>query len=214
MTFSRYYATVAATIIQSLPLEAIELMAHELSNLKDRGGRLFILGVGGSAANASHAVNDFRKIAGIEAYAPTDNSAELTARTNDNGWDSVFVRWLETSHLNASDALLVLSVGGGSLDTSFCLVRAMSYAAKGVGAKVLSIVGPDGGAALRYSDVCVRIGATFNFGVGETTPHVEGIAGVITHLLVNHPQLHLEEDNGPPTDREQNETLTSMSKAF
>src|SRR5262249_55237637 len=151
------------------------------------GGRLFILGVGGSAANASHAVNDFRKIAGIEAYAPTDNVSELTARTNDEGWATVFESWLRVSRLQSRDAILVFSVGGGSLEhqVSPNLVAALEYA-KTVGAKILGIVGRDGGHTARVADVCVLIPTVSSTHI---TPHAEAFQAVVWHLLVSHPAL-------------------------
>ena len=164
-----------------------EKCVAELRALRDRGGRLFILGVGGSAANASHAVNDFRKIAAIEAYAPTDNVAELTARTNDEGWASVFVEWLRGSRLNAKDCVFVLSVGGGNLEKNVSpnLVSALQLA-KQVGARIIGIVGRDGGHTAKVADACVIV-PTVN---PETvTPHSEAFQAVIWHLFVSHPDL-------------------------
>jgi D-sedoheptulose 7-phosphate isomerase len=152
-----------------------------LRRVRERAGRLFILGVGGSAANASHAVNDFRKIAGIEAYAPTDNVSELTARTNDDGWETVFAGWLRTSHLGPGDALLVLSVGGGSPHVSGNLVEAMRWA-KEAGAAVVSIVSRDGGAARQMSDAAVLVPVV---SPERITPHAEGWQAVLWHLMVN-----------------------------
>jgi D-sedoheptulose 7-phosphate isomerase len=174
-------------IVGRLDQSAIERMAVLLADLRRGGGRLFLLGVGGSAANCSHAVNDFRKITGIEAYAPTDNVAELTARTNDDGWSSVFVNWLQVSQLKAGDMIFVLSVGGGNLakQVSPNLVSALEYA-KQVGARIIGIVGRDGGFTATVADACVII-PTVN---PETvTPHTEAFQAVVWHLLVSHPSL-------------------------
>jgi D-sedoheptulose 7-phosphate isomerase len=174
-------------IVGLLDQSAIERMAMLLANLRRIGGRLFLLGVGGSAANCSHAVNDFRKITGIEAYAPTDNVSELTARTNDDGWSSVFVNWLRVSQLRAADMIFVLSVGGGNLakQVSPNLVSALEYA-KQVGARIVGIVGRDGGFTATVADACVII-PTVN---PETvTPHTEAFQAVVWHLLVSHPSL-------------------------
>jgi D-sedoheptulose 7-phosphate isomerase len=187
MQFTEQYLAEAQAVIEGLDKAAIERLADELAALRDRGGRLFILGVGGSAANASHAVNDFRKLAGIEAYAPTDNVSELTARTNDEGWATVFAAWLRTSRLKAEDMLLVLSVGGGSEEPSVSpnLVEALRYA-KSVGARVGGIVGRDGGYTARVADVAVLV-PTVN--PDHITPHSEAFQPVIWHLLVSHPKL-------------------------
>ena len=162
-------------------------MADELAAVKARGGRLFILGVGGGAGHAGHAVNDFRKIAGIESYAPTDNVSELTARTNDEGWDTVFVSWLRTSRLSAQDLLLVFSVGGGSLDHNISpnLVRALKLAEE-VGAPIIGIVGRDGGYTAKSATACVVV-PTINKDL--ITPHTEAFQAVVWHLLVSHPKL-------------------------
>jgi D-sedoheptulose 7-phosphate isomerase len=162
-------------------------MVRLLAETRARGGRLFILGVGGSAANASHAVNDFRKIAGLEAYAPTDNVSELTARTNDEGWASVFEQWLRISRLRASDLVFVFSVGGGNLEKNVSpnLVAALQYA-KSVGAKIGGIVGRDGGYTAQVADACVII-PTVN--PSHVTPHTEALQAVVWHLLVSHPDL-------------------------
>jgi D-sedoheptulose 7-phosphate isomerase len=165
----------------------VERLAAELATLRERGGRLFVLGVGGSAGNSSNAVNDFRKIVGIESYAPTDNVAELTARTNDDGWASAFAGWLKVSRLSARDAVFVLSVGGGDLERNVSpnLVVALQHAAS-VGAGVVGIVGRDGGYTGRVADACVIV-PTVN---PETiTPHTEAFQVVILHLLVSHPKL-------------------------
>ena len=162
-------------------------MIEVLSNLRQTGGRLFLLGVGGSAANCSHAVNDFRKLTGIEAYAPTDNVSELTARTNDEGWSTVFSAWLEVSRISHRDVLFVLSVGGGSLDKNISpnLVTALQYG-KEVGARVIGIVGRDGGYTARVADACVVI-PTVN--PANVTPHSEAFQALVWHLLVSHPSL-------------------------
>lgn len=187
MTFSKQFLSEAIQVIERLDTQAIEKIATILADIKAQGGRLFILGVGGSAANASHAVNDFRKIVGIETYAPTDNVSELTARTNDEGWASVFEGWLQISHLRAGDAILVFSVGGGNLEKNISpnLVLALQYARK-VGAKILGIVGRDGGYTAQVADACVIV-PTVNS--DNITPHSEAFQAVIWHLLVSHPQL-------------------------
>jgi D-sedoheptulose 7-phosphate isomerase len=176
-----------STIAQSLACDTIEAMCEELAALRGRGGRLFILGVGGSAANCSHAVNDFRKLCGIEAYAPTDNVSELTARTNDEGWHTVFAEWLKVSRAGAADALMILSVGGGNLERNVSpnIVAALGEA-KARGMKVLGIVGRDGGHTKRVGDVVLVIPT-----VAETrlTPHVEAFQAVVWHALVSHPTL-------------------------
>jgi len=187
MTFSARHIDETIQILRQLDTAAIERVAASLAELRGRGGRLFFLGVGGSAANCSHAVNDFRKIAGIESYAPTDNVSELTARTNDEGWASVFVEWLKGSRLAARDAVFVLSVGGGNLEKNVSpnLVSALHYA-KEVGSRVLGIVGRDGGYTVRVADACVIV-PTVN--AEAVTPHTEAFQAVIWHLLVSHPAL-------------------------
>ncbi|MDE3165949.1 MAG: SIS domain-containing protein [Acidobacteriota bacterium] len=191
MTFSAQFVAEAAEILKLLDTAAIERLAALLAACRDAGGRLFILGVGGSAANASHAVNDFRKICGIEAYAPTDNVSELTARTNDEGWAGVFENWLKVSRLRAGDALLVLSVGGGSLERNVSpnLVAAIRYA-RSVGAAVAGIVGRDGGYTAQAADACVIVPAV---NPAHVTPHTEAFQAVIWHLLVSHPALKAAE---------------------
>jgi D-sedoheptulose 7-phosphate isomerase len=181
----------AAQILAGLDHATIERMATLLSEVRDRGGRLFFLGVGGSAANCSHAVNDFRKIAGFEAYTPTDNVSELTARTNDEGWESVFVGWLKGSRLRADDAVFVLSVGGGSLEQNVSpnLVRALQYA-RDIGARVLGIVGRDGGYTAKIADACLIV-PTVN--AATVTPHTEAFQPMVWHLLVSHPALKVAE---------------------
>lgn len=187
MNFIRQYLDETARIAAELDCDAIERLAELLASTRDRGGRLFILGVGGSAANASHAVNDFRKIAGLEAYAPTDNVSELTARTNDEGWAGVFEAWLRTSRLRPDDAVLVFSVGGGSREQNVSpnLVAALEYA-RSAGARIAGIVGRDGGYTARVADACVIVPVV---NAAHTTPHTEAFQAVIWHLLVTHPLL-------------------------
>jgi D-sedoheptulose 7-phosphate isomerase len=187
MSYTKQHLAEAAEVIARLDVDAIERMALMLADLRERQGRLFFLGVGGSAGNCSHAVNDFRKIVGIESYAPTDNVSELTARTNDEGWETVFVEWLKTSRLSPNDMLFIFSVGGGNMEKNISpnLVRALQYA-QTVGAKVTGVVGRDGGYTARVADVCVII-PTVN---PETiTPHSEAFQAVVWHLLVSHPAL-------------------------
>jgi D-sedoheptulose 7-phosphate isomerase len=187
MTYTQQHLNEASKIIAQLDVPSIEKMVSLLADLRRRMGRLFILGVGGSAGNASHAVNDFRKIVGIEAYAPTDNVSELTARTNDEGWASVFVEWLKVSRLQSNDMVFVFSVGGGNLDKNISpnLVTALQHA-KSVGAQVVGVVGRDGGYTAKVANACVII-PTVN---AETvTPHSEAFQAVIWHLLVSHPAL-------------------------
>jgi len=185
--FAEQFLAEHASIVAGLNAEAIEKTADILFKVRERGGRLFVLGVGGSAGSASHAVNDFRKLAGFEAYAPTDNISELTARTNDDGWETVFEAYLRTSRLNASDGLLILSVGGGDAkrNVSANLVRAIDYARQ-AGAVVTGIVGRDGGYTAKTADAVVII-PTVN--PGHVTPHTESFHAVIWHLLVTHPKL-------------------------
>ena len=187
MSYATKHLEEAGSIITKLDAEAIERMAAALADLRSRGGRLFFLGVGGGAGNCSHAVNDFRKIVGIEAYAPTDNVSELTARTNDEGWETTFVEWLRISRLSSRDALFVMSVGGGNLEKNISpnLVRALEYA-KVVGANVFGIVGRDGGFTARVGDHVIIV-PTVN--TENITPHAEAFQGVIWHLLVSHPAL-------------------------
>jgi D-sedoheptulose 7-phosphate isomerase len=187
MTFSDQFLSEATQIIGALDRSAIERVVEILAATRTVGGRLFILGVGGSAANASHAVNDFRKIAGIEAYAPTDNVSELTARTNDEGWPTVFESWLRVSRLKPEDTLLVFSVGGGNREKNVSpnLVAALEYAKK-IGAKITGIVGRDGGYTAQAADACVIV-PTLN--PTHTTPHAEAFQAVVWHLMVSHPAL-------------------------
>jgi D-sedoheptulose 7-phosphate isomerase len=187
MTFTEQFLAEAGEILKQIDVAAVERLAAALAECRAAGGRLFILGVGGSAANASHAVNDFRKICGMEAYAPTDNVSELTARTNDEGWAGVFEGWLRVSRLRATDALLIFSVGGGNLEKQVSpnLVAAIRYA-KTAGAKVTGIVGRDGGYTAQNADACVIV-PTVN--AKHITPHAEAFQAVIWHLLVTHPAL-------------------------
>jgi D-sedoheptulose 7-phosphate isomerase len=191
MSYSDEYLRESAEILSELDRNLCEKAVELLASVRARGGRLFILGVGGSAANASHAVNDFRKIAGIECYAPTDNVSELTARTNDEGWASVFAEWLKGSRLNKQDAVLVLSVGGGNAEknVSANLVAALNLA-KERGAAVLGIVGRDGGYTRRVADVAIVI-PTVN--ATTTTPHTEAFQAVVWHMWVSHPSLKVAE---------------------
>lgn len=187
MTYAQQHLNEAVEIIQKIDATAIEKMADLLVTVKAEGGRIFFLGVGGSAGNCSHAVNDFRKIVGIESYAPTDNVSELTARTNDEGWATVFVEWLKTSKLTQKDALFIFSVGGGNLEKNISpnLVEALKYA-KTVGAKITGVVGRDGGYTGQVADACVIV-PTVN--PDNITPHSEAFQAVIWHLLVSHPKL-------------------------
>jgi D-sedoheptulose 7-phosphate isomerase len=191
MSYSVQHLAEAGEIVTRLDPVMLESMVEQLVQIRDRGGRLFFLGVGGSAANASHAVNDFRKIAGFEAYAPTDNVSELTARTNDEGWSSVFIEWLRGSRLKREDGLMVLSVGGGNLEKNVSpnLVSALEFA-KEVGATVLGIVGRDGGYTGKVADVCCIV-PTVN--PQTITPHAEAFQAVIWHLLVSHPRLKVQQ---------------------
>ena len=187
MSYSQQYLDEASRIIRQLDVAATEKMVSLLVNLRQRGGRLFILGVGGGAGHASHAVCDMRKIAGIEAYAPTDNVSELTARINDDGWESSLFNWLQVSRLSANDMLLVFSVGGGNLEHNVSpnLVRALEYARK-VGTTVCGVVGRDGGYTAQVAEVCVVV-PTVN--PSTVTPHTESFQALIWHLLVSHPAL-------------------------
>ncbi len=187
MSYTQQHLAEVGRILDELDVATIEHMVSLLAELRIQGGRLFFLGVGGSAANCSHAVNDFRKLVGLEAYAPTDNVSELTARTNDEGWASVFVEWLKVSRLQSKDMLFILSVGGGSLEKNISpnLVKAVQYA-KDAGAKVVGIIGRDGGYTAQVADACVIV-PTVN---PETvTPHSEAFQAIVWHLLVSHPRL-------------------------
>ena len=187
MSYAQQHLNESIEIIKKIDVSAIEKMADLLAKVKVDGGRIFFLGVGGSAGNCSHAVNDFRKIVGIECYAPTDNVSELTARTNDEGWASIFVEWLKVSKLTAKDMLFIFSVGGGNLEKNISpnLVEALKFA-KTVGSKVVGVVGRDGGYTAQVADACVII-PTVNS--DNITPHSEAFQGVVWHLLVSHPKL-------------------------
>jgi D-sedoheptulose 7-phosphate isomerase len=187
MSYAQKHLTEAVEIIQKMDVDAIEKIADLLAIVKSEGGRIFFLGVGGSAGNCSHAVNDFRKIVGIESYAPTDNVSELTARTNDEGWSTVFVEWLKVSKLLAKDALFIFSVGGGNLEKNISpnLVEALKYA-KSVGSKITGVVGRDGGYTAQVANACVIV-PTVN--PDNITPHSEAFQAVVWHLLVSHPKL-------------------------
>ncbi|MHB8487883.1 MAG: SIS domain-containing protein [Candidatus Dormibacteria bacterium] len=188
-TFTGRYLDEAAAILKALDAKAIESVASGLRAVRDRGGRLFVLGVGGSAAHASHAVNDFRKICALEAYTPTDNVAELTARINDDGWDTSLAEWLKVSRLDRRDGVLVFSVGGGDAEhqVSVTLIRALELA-RDRGVPIFGIVGRDGGFTGQIADACVVIPPLY---AAHVTPHTEGLCAVIWHLLVSHPTLHV-----------------------
>lgn len=187
MSYAQQHLNEAIEIIQKMDVAAIEKMADLLATVKTEGGRIFFLGVGGGAGNCSHAVNDFRKIVGIESYAPTDNVSELTARTNDEGWATIFVEWLKISKLTPKDAVFIFSVGGGNLEKNISpnLVEALKYV-KTVGAKITGVVGRDGGYTGQVADACVIV-PTVN--PDNITPHSEAFQAVIWHLLVSHPML-------------------------
>ena len=187
MSFATEYLAEAKQILERLDADAIEKMVGLLVELRSRGGRLFILGIGGSAGHASHAVNDFRKIAGIEAYTPTDNVSELTARINDDGWETVFANWLKASRLSPKDMVLVLSVGGGSVERNVSpnIVRALEYARE-VRATICGVVGRDGGYTAKVAEVAVVV-PTVN--AERVTPHTESFQAIVWHLLVSHPAL-------------------------
>lgn len=187
MSYARQHLDEAVEIINRVDVGAVEKMATLLAEVKQQSGRIFFLGVGGSAGNCSHAVNDFRKIVGIESYAPTDNVSELTARTNDEGWATIFVEWLKTSKLKKEDCVFIFSVGGGNLENNISpnLVEALKFA-KTVGAKVTGVVGRDGGYTAQVADACCII-PTVN--ANTITPHSEAFQAVIWHLLVSHPKL-------------------------
>jgi D-sedoheptulose 7-phosphate isomerase len=187
VSYSEEHLNESIEITKAIDTETIEKIVDLLCDVKSSGGRLFVLGVGGSAANAGHAVNDFRKLAGIETYAPTDNVAELTARTNDEGWETVFSGWLRVSKLNSKDCLFILSVGGGSKEKNVSpnLIEAIDLA-KQVGARVTGIVGRDGGYTAKSADICLVV-PTVN--PDSVTPHSESFQTVIWHLMVSHPKL-------------------------
>jgi D-sedoheptulose 7-phosphate isomerase len=189
MSYAQQHLDEAARVVAGLDAVVIEKMVDLLVTLRERQGRLFFLGVGGSAANCSHAVNDFRKIAGIEAYTPVDNVSELTARTNDEGWNSVFVNWLKGSRLTPNDMIFVFSVGGGSLERNISpnLVLALQYA-KQIGAQTIGVVGRDGGYTALVADACVIV-PTVN--AENVTPHTEAFQAVVWHLIVSHPALKI-----------------------
>jgi D-sedoheptulose 7-phosphate isomerase len=189
MSYAKEYLSEATKIIQQLDERSIEKMVRLLNDMREKGGRLLILGVGGGAGHASHAVGDFRKIAGIEAYAPSDNVAELTARVNDEGWDTTYVAWLQGSHLRPEDMLFVFSVGGGDLERNISpnLVRSLEYARK-VGAKIIGVLGRDGGFTAQVADACIIV-PTVN--PQTVTAHTESFQALIWHLLVSHPELQV-----------------------
>ena len=191
MSFAKEFLAEVQQVTAQLNVDAVEKCADELASVRERGGRLFILGVGGSAGNASHAVNDFRKICGFEAYAPTDNVSELTARTNDEGWATIFAEWLKGSRLGAKDGLLIFSVGGGNVkkNVSPNLVNAIQLAKK-VGASVVGIVGRDGGYTAKEATACVIV-PTVN--AAHVTPHSEAFQAVLWHLFVSHPRLKVSQ---------------------
>jgi D-sedoheptulose 7-phosphate isomerase len=185
-SFAQIYLREVAELLPTIDARRIDELATRLAAVRDGGGRLFVLGVGGGAAHASHAVNDFRKLCGFEAYAPTDNVAELTARTNDDGWETSFEAWLRTSRLTSGDAVLVFSVGGGNREhnVSMNLVHALEHA-RDVGASVFGVVGRADGAAAEIADVCIVVSPP----AGRRTPHVEEFQAIVWHLLVSHPAL-------------------------
>ena len=185
--FAEQYLAESVRILEALDAGEIERLASGLAAVRERGGRLFILGVGGSAGHAGHAVNDFRKICSLESYAPTDNVSELTARINDEGWESSFAEWLRGSRIRADDAVLVFSVGGGDAarGVSTNLVRAVDVARE-AGASVFGVVGRDGGHTRQVADACVVIPP---LAAERVTPHTEGLCAVVWHLLVSHPAL-------------------------
>jgi D-sedoheptulose 7-phosphate isomerase len=187
MSFTEQFLAEVQQVTVQLNQEAIERCVDELSAVRERRGRLFILGVGGSAGNAGHAVNDFRKICGFEAYAPTDNVSELTARTNDEGWPTIFAEWLKGSYINAKDGILIFSVGGGNLEKNVSpnLINAIQVA-KTVGASIIGIVGRDGGFTAKQATACVIV-PTVN--PAHVTPHSEAFQAVVWHLFVSHPKL-------------------------
>jgi D-sedoheptulose 7-phosphate isomerase len=199
MEYAKKHLDEAISILNKINTKDIENIVDLISDLKRKNGRIFFLGVGGSAGNCSHAVNDFRKIVGIESYAPTDNVSELTARTNDEGWATIFLEWLKVSRLKPEDMLFILSVGGGNLEKNISpnLVEAIKYGKK-LGSKVVGIVGRDGGYTAQVADACVII-PTVNH--ENVTPHSEAFQAVIWHLLVSHPKLKKNETKWESTER-------------
>tara|TARA_B100000519_G_C14260974_1_gene447956 strand:- start:10899 stop:11495 length:597 start_codon:yes stop_codon:yes gene_type:complete len=191
MSYSKKHIDESINILKSIDCNIIDNMAEIISNVKTDNGRLFFLGVGGGAGHASHAVNDFRKICGIQAYAPTDNVSELTARTNDEGWETVFIEWLRCSKLNSNDGVFVFSVGGGNKEKNISanLVFALEHAKK-VNAKIVGVVGRDGGYTAEVADACCIIPTVNN---STITPHTEGFQAVVWHALVSHPVLKVQE---------------------
>jgi D-sedoheptulose 7-phosphate isomerase len=187
LNYSKQHLEETVSVVQGIDPEAVELLVGKIVEVKEAGGRIFFLGVGGSAGNASHAVNDFRKIAMIESYSPSDNVSELTARTNDEGWETTFVEWLKISKLSGRDALFVLSVGGGDLarNVSPNIVKAVQFG-KSVNAKILGVIGRDGGYSASVGDAVVLV-PTVN--PSNITPHAESMQGVIWHLIVSHPRI-------------------------
>ena len=201
MSYINQYLDEAIMIIEQMDTSMIEQIIQMLIEVRENKGRLFFLGVGGGAGNASHAVNDFRKIVGIEAYTPVDNVSELTARVNDDGWETVFVEWLKGSRLDANDMVFVFSVGGGNLEKNISvnLVRALDYA-KSVGSKICGVVGRDGGYTAKIADACVIIPVV---NPDTVTPHTESFQAVIWHLLVSHPDLCIHEMKWESTGKKQ-----------
>jgi D-sedoheptulose 7-phosphate isomerase len=199
MSYTDEYLSEVKSIVDRIDHQSIEKMIDLIIEIRERSGRLFFLGVGGGAGNSSHAVNDFRKIAGIESYSPCDNVSELTARTNDDGWEKVFVEWLKCSHLNKNDGVFVFSVGGGNIEKNISanLVRALEYA-KSVGARILGIVGRDGGFTGQVADACVIVPPLNS---NTITPHTEAFQAVIWHLIVSHPMMRVSEMKWESTGR-------------
>jgi len=191
MNYIKNYLDEVSKLAKLIDQNKIKKMIKELIKIRDKGGRLFFLGVGGSAANSSHAVNDFRKICGFEAYTPTDNISELTARINDDGWESVFINWLKQSKITNNDGIFVFSVGGGNLEKNISvnLIQALNYSKKS-GAKVFGIVGRDGGYTAKVADTCVIIPP---INVETVTPHTESFQAVVWHLVISHPEMKKSE---------------------
>jgi D-sedoheptulose 7-phosphate isomerase len=199
MSYAQKHLNESIEIIQKIDVGAIEKMADLLTKVKADSGRIFFLGVGGSAGNCSHAVNDFRKIVGIESYAPTDNVSELTARTNDEGWASIFVEWLKVSKLTPKDLLFIFSVGGGNLEKNISpnLVEALKFS-KIVGSKIIGVVGRDGGYTAQVADACLIVPTVNSENV---TPHSEAFQAVVWHLLVSHPKLKANQTKWESTSK-------------